>query len=90
MGRAGESRSRTTPIDQVTPIMNMTALDAPGDPMPLVRQPRDHGILATGLAYSLVPRGDEEIRAQINADHTEADIDYVLDVLANRPGAGGT
>ena len=25
--------------------------------------------------------GDEEIRAQVNADHTEADIDYVLGVL---------
>ena len=56
----------------------------------LVRHLRDHGILATGLAFPVVPRGDEEIRAQINADHTEADIDYVLDVLANRPGAGGT
>jgi glycine C-acetyltransferase len=30
-----------------------------------------------------VPRGDEEIRFQINADHTEADVDQVLDVLAS-------
>jgi len=29
-----------------------------------------------------VPRGDEEIRAQVNADHTEADIDRVLEILA--------
>jgi glycine C-acetyltransferase len=35
----------------------------------------------TGLAYPVVPEGDEEIRAQVNADHTEADIAYVLDVL---------
>jgi len=41
----------------------------------------EHGVLATGLAYPVVPRGDEEIRFQINADHTEADIDYVLEVL---------
>ena len=27
-------------------------------------------------------RGDEEIRTQINADHTEADIDHVLALLA--------
>ena len=30
---------------------------------------------------SVVPRGDEEIRTQINADHTEADIDHVLGLL---------
>ena len=42
----------------------------------------DSGILATGLTYPVVPRGDEEIRFQINADHTEADIDHVLGVLA--------
>ena len=41
------------------------------------------GVLATGLAYPVVPRGDEEIRLQVNADHTEADIDQVLSVLAN-------
>src|SRR5688572_27337874 len=48
----------------------------------LVAHLRDNGILATGLAYPVVPRGDEEIRFQINADHTEADIDCVLDVLS--------
>jgi len=40
-----------------------------------------NGVLVTGLAYPVVPRGDEEIRAQINADHTEADIDHVLGLL---------
>lgn len=42
----------------------------------------ENGVLATGLAYPVVPKGDEEIRFQVNADHTEADIDQVLDVLA--------
>ncbi|MEN8375982.1 MAG: aminotransferase class I/II-fold pyridoxal phosphate-dependent enzyme [Gemmatimonadota bacterium] len=42
----------------------------------------DSGVLATGLTYPVVPRGDEEIRFQINADHTEADVDEVLAVLA--------
>jgi len=52
----------------------------------LVQHLRAHGVLATGLAYPVVPRGDDEIRFQINADHTEADIDYVLAVLG---GFGG-
>lgn len=47
----------------------------------LVKHLRDNGVLATGLAYPVVPRGDEEIRFQVNADHTEADIDQVLEVL---------
>ncbi len=41
----------------------------------------DNGILVTGLTYPVVPRGDETIRFQINADHTPYDIDYVLSVL---------
>lgn len=52
----------------------------------LVRHLRDHGVLVTGLAYPVVPQGDEKIRTQINADHTEADIDEVLDILAASPG----
>jgi glycine C-acetyltransferase len=47
----------------------------------LVRHLRSNGVLATGLAFPVVPRGDEEIRFQVNADHTEADIDEVLQVL---------
>ena len=47
----------------------------------LVQHLFDNGILATGLNYPVVPKGDEEIRFQVNADHTEADIDYALDVL---------
>ncbi|MDE2793428.1 MAG: aminotransferase class I/II-fold pyridoxal phosphate-dependent enzyme [Gemmatimonadota bacterium] len=42
----------------------------------------DAGVLATGLAFPVVPRGDESIRFQINADHTEAAIDEVLAALA--------
>jgi glycine C-acetyltransferase len=47
----------------------------------LVRHLRDNGVLATGLAYPVVPKGDEEIRFQVNADHTESDIAEVLQVL---------
>ena len=41
----------------------------------------DRGILAVGLTFPVVPRGDETIRFQINAAHTESDIDEVLETL---------
>ena len=47
----------------------------------LVHYLTENGILATGLNYPVVPKGDEEIRFQISADHTEYDIDYVVGVL---------
>ena len=42
----------------------------------------DHGVLVVGLNFPVVPDGDQCIRFQINAAHTEADIDAVLGVLA--------
>jgi len=48
----------------------------------LVAHLRQNGVLATGLAYPVVPKGDEEIRFQISAEHTEADVDQALGVLA--------
>lgn len=48
----------------------------------LVRDLFDRGVLATGLAYPVVPRGEEEIRFQVSAAHTESDIDLVLAILA--------
>jgi glycine C-acetyltransferase len=47
----------------------------------MVRYLIENGILATGLNYPVVPRGDEEIRFQVSADHTEYDIGYVLEIL---------
>lgn len=41
-----------------------------------------HGVLVVGLTFPVVPRGSETIRFQVNAAHTEADIDEVLRVLA--------
>lgn len=41
----------------------------------------DNGILAVGLTFPVVPRGDETIRFQINAAHTTADIEQVLGTL---------
>jgi glycine C-acetyltransferase len=47
----------------------------------MVAHLRRNGILATGLNYPVVPKGDEEIRFQISADHTPADIDEAIEVL---------
>ncbi len=47
----------------------------------IVEYLKQNGILATGLNFPVVPKGDEEIRFQINGDHTAADIQYVIDVL---------
>jgi len=47
----------------------------------LVTHLYENGVLATGLNYPVVPRGDEEIRFQVNADHTVADVDYLLQTL---------
>ena len=43
---------------------------------------RENGVLATGLNYPVVPRGEQLIRFQVSADHTDADIDAVLSVLS--------
>ncbi len=51
----------------------------------LVKHLRANGVLATGLAFPVVPKGEDEIRFQVNGDHTEADIDEVLAVLASYP-----
>jgi len=47
----------------------------------LVKYLIENGILATGLNFPVVPKGDEEIRIQISADHTKYDIDYAIGVL---------
>jgi glycine C-acetyltransferase len=52
----------------------------------LVAHLRARGILATGLTYPVVPKGEEEIRFQISADHVPADIDEALAALADFRG----
>ena len=41
----------------------------------------ENNILVTGLNYPVVPKGEEEIRLQVAARHTEKDIACLLDVL---------
>jgi len=62
------------------PVVPLMVRDTPKTAA-IVKHLNEHGVLATGLNFPVVPKGDEEIRFQINADHTEADIDYALSVL---------
>ncbi len=41
----------------------------------------DNDVLVTGLNYPVVPKGDEEIRLQVSASHTDADVDTLLDAV---------
>ena len=45
-----------------------------------------HNILVTGLNYPVVPKGDQEIRLQVNADHTKQDLKFLLDKLGDFKG----
>ena len=41
-----------------------------------------HNILVTGLNYPVIPKGEQEIRLQVSVDHTEQDLKYLLDKVA--------
>jgi glycine C-acetyltransferase len=62
------------------PVTPLVVRDTPKTTQ-LIQYLFNNQILATGLNYPVVPQGDEEIRFQINANHTTRDIDYVLEVL---------
>lgn len=62
------------------PVTPLVVRDTPKT-QALVKHLFGEGILATGLSYPVVPKGDEEIRFQVSADHTAKDIDAVLDAL---------
>ncbi len=49
----------------------------------MVQHLYDNGVLVVGLTFPVVPRGDETMRFQLNAAHTEADVNYALEVLEN-------
>jgi glycine C-acetyltransferase len=64
------------------PIVPLLVRDTPKTHQ-LVQHLFDCGILAVGLTFPVVPREDETIRFQVNASHTAADIDFVLNALAS-------
>jgi glycine C-acetyltransferase len=62
------------------PVVPLMIRDS-GRTTAVVKHLIENGVLATGLSFPVVPKGDEEIRFQVSAEHTPADIDDVLDVL---------
>ena len=48
----------------------------------MVREFYERGVLVVGLAFPVVPKGDDTIRFQLNAAHTEQDVAEVLQILA--------
>lgn len=73
-------------------ILNLESIDGPHPVIPLMVRDTDNtrkivttlydkGILAVGLTFPVVPRGDESIRFQINAAHTEKDMEFLLATL---------
>jgi len=66
------------------PVTPLVVRDTPKT-QALVKHLFANGILATGLSYPVVPKGDEEIRFQVSADHTAKDIDAVLGALTAFP-----
>jgi len=63
------------------PVVPLMVRDT-GNTHALVRNLYENGVLVVGLTFPVVPKGDETIRFQINASHTEADIDYVLGLIS--------
>ncbi len=83
--RAGLKRLGFETVEGQHPVVPLMVRDSQRTAK-LVSYLKENGILVTGLNYPVVPKGEEEIRFQISADHTEADIGEALSVLARFPG----
>ena len=79
--RSGLQRLGFETLPGEHPIVPVFIRDT-GKTTALVAHLFNRDILATGLNYPVVPQGDQEIRLQVSADHTDRDLDYLLDVLA--------
>ncbi len=64
------------------PIVPVLIRDT-GKTSALVEHLLANNILATGLNYPVVPQGEQEIRLQISAEHSEKDLDYLLAKLSS-------
>ncbi len=78
--REGLQKRGLESIEGPHPVIPMMVRDT-GRTRQMVGRLYDAGILAVGLTFPVVPRGDESIRFQINAAHTPADIDYLLSTI---------
>src|SRR3989454_12144373 len=79
--RDGLVRLGFEPIPGQHPVVPMLVRDTERTAA-LVAVLREDGVLATGLNYPAGPAGEQLIRFQVSADHTDADIDAVLSVLS--------
>ncbi|MCK5164748.1 MAG: aminotransferase class I/II-fold pyridoxal phosphate-dependent enzyme [Desulfobacula sp.] len=78
--RQGLQRLGKESIPGPHPVVPLMVRDTPKT-HDLVKYLFDHGVLVVGLTFPVVPKGDETIRFQINACHTSADIEYVIELL---------
>lgn len=83
--REGLTRLGLETVDGQHPVVPLLVRDT-ARTRHLVAHLRASGILATGLAFPVVPKGEEEIRFQISADHTARDIDQALSALESFAG----
>lgn len=78
--RKGLSERGFETIGSEHPIVPLLIGDSDGT-RKLVKNLFINQILATGIGYPVVPKGEEEIRFQVTAEHTEKDIGFLLDHL---------
>lgn len=78
--RAGLDALGLESIQGPHPVVPLLVRDT-GKTRAMVRGLFEREILAVGLTFPVVPKGDETIRFQINAAHTDSDIDQVLNAL---------
>ena len=95
--RLANLRARTAQFRGGLELLGFESIPGPHPVVPLVVRDTarvrsmvaglfDRGILAVGLTFPVVPRGDETIRFQINAAHTEGDISDLLSALKELKG----
>lgn len=78
--RQGLSNLGLESIDGVHPVTPLMVRDTEKTTK-MVEEFFARGVLVVGLNFPVVPQGDQTIRFQINAAHTKADIDLVLNIL---------
>ena len=71
-------------IDSEHPIVPLMIGDT-AKTIKLTEYLNNNGVLVTDINYPVVPKGEDEIRFQITAEHTSKDIDAVLKILEDYP-----
>jgi glycine C-acetyltransferase len=95
--RLANLRARTAQFRDGLDALRLESIAGPHPVVPLVVRDTarvrsmvaglyERGILAVGLTFPVVPKGDETIRFQINAAHTEDDIGELLSALQELRG----